>query len=704
MVFHRMKEKKRVFSVQRIIYFFYVFPNSVLLKTGLTLAILSLFVTTPIISQTRQLDSLLTVYRSMPEDTAKVNTMISIIRGYLGSSKDYNKVCDMAWKQLQLSNQLHYERGVSYAYSSIGLCYGYNGNKEMAMYFFKNALAMMIKRRDKNGKASVYNNLGNLLLSQGNFVGALNSMLTSLRIREEMKDPEGIASCYLNIGNIYQDQGRTDEALTYYSRASQQPKMANYATVAGAYANMGNVFRRQEKYNEALAQHIKAIHIWEKINGKMGMANSYNNIGTIYHDQNKFELAHYYHQLSYDMCMEIGDKTNLAYANLGLGDVSMSTGNYKEALNYFEKTLNLGTELNNVKLIQNTYDNFASVYSKMNNYKLALQYTQLFNRMKDSLLSLKNRRQLADLSTRFEAEKRSREIQALTKEKKLNLQVISQQRFIRWVLIIGLILLSFLILGVYRRYLFKQRANLVLTKTQDELYKVIEQKEKLTSILAHDLKTPLRFMTTVSSFLNKNIHTLKPERLEKLTTEMNTAAKNTYAFADELLMWLSVQQKNFTIVNSQIDLVELILELQLFFQDIASQQQTTIKSEVPDYAFVETDKRLLKIILRNLLDNAVKNTNRGEILFFVKQTEENVMEICIKDTGQGMSKEQLEMLDLENAYGFQFSIKNKLGFQIIKDLSMLIRSKLKVESIPGSGTTVTLQIPVEKKSRLNEVT
>lgn len=635
----------------------------------------------------------------MPDDTAKVNTMICIVRGYLSSSKDYNKVCDIAWKQLQLSKQLQYERGVSYAYSSIGLCYGYNGNKEMSMYFLKSALAMMIKRKDQNGKASVYNNLGNQLLSQGNFVGALNSMLTALRIREEMHDQEGIAVCYLNLGNIYQDQGRIEDALSYYSKASQLPEPVNRATVAGAYGNMGNVFRRQEKFNQALAYHIKAIHIWEKIDGKMGMANAYNNIGTIYYDQEKFELARFYHQKSYDMCTEIGDKTCQAYASLGLGNVSKATGNYKEALAYFEKTLNIGIELNNAKLIQNTYNDVSSVYSKMNNYKLALQYTQLYYRMKDSLLSLKNRSQLSDLNTRFEAEKRSKEIQTLTKEKKLNLQMIRQQRFIRWVLIFGLVLLSLLIVGIYRRYLFKQKANLELTETQDELHKVIEQKEKLTSILAHDLKTPLRFMSTVSSFLNKNIHTLNSERLEKLTTELNTAAKNTYAFADELLMWLSIQQKNFMVVNSQVNLAELIDELQLFFQDIASTHQTIIKKEVPDQVLIETDKRLLKIILRNLLDNAVKNTNRGEITFLVKQTEEHWMEICIRDTGIGMSKQQLEMLDLENTYGFQFDIKNKLGFQIIKDLSILIQGKLKVESVLGSGTTVTLRIPVNKDNR-----
>ena len=683
-----MHKKERVFRFQQML------PVNIKITWLFVIFVVS---TSFLTAQTRQLDSLLTVYETLPDDTVKVNTMIQIIRGYLRSSKNYNKVCDFGWNQLQLSNQLQYEKGISYAYSSIGICYGYKGNKEMSMYFLETALRYMIKRKDKNGEASVYNNIGNLMLSQGNFVGALNSMLTSLRLCEELHDREGIAVCYLNIGNIYYDQERTEEALLYYSKAAQLPEPINRATVASAYANMGNAYSHEGKYNEALAYHRKALQICEKIDGKMSMANSYNNMGTIFYKQQKWKLAQSYHQKSFNICMEIGDKTNLAYACQGLGEVSQSLGNYKEALRYFEKTLSLGTELNNAKLIKNTYENFSDVYSKMNKFKLALNYTLLFNRMKDSLLSLKSRRQLMDLNTRFETEKRLREIQALTKERKLNLQVIKQQQVIRWVLIIVLILLSFLIIGIYRRYLFKQRANLELTETRDELYKVIEQKEKLTSILAHDLKTPLRFMTTVSSFLNKNVNTLNKERLEKLTAEISTAAKSTYAFADELLMWLSIQQKNFTTINSQVNVNELVTELQVFFQDIALTQHTIIKTSLPDQLYVETDQRLIKIILRNLLDNAVKNTTKGEIILSVKQLATEWVELSIQDTGIGMSKEQLEMLDLENAYGFQFSIKDKLGFQIIKDLSILLKAKLKVESVLGSGTTVTLLLSATKQ-------
>jgi signal transduction histidine kinase len=299
--------------------------------------------------------------------------------------------------------------------------------------------------------------------------------------------------------------------------------------------------------------------------------------------------------------------------------------------------------------------------------------------------------------TKYQTEKSAKEILLLTKEKELNTQQLKQQTFVLWVLIIGLVLLLITVIGIYRRYLFKQKINLQLMQTQSELFKMIEQKEKLTSILAHDLRTPLRFMMTVTGYLSNSIRGLTQEKLEKLSIDLNTSAKNTYAFADELLTWLSVQNQNFTVMHSEVNLDMLVNELIVFFKDIAHNQQTLLKIELPVSVSVETDKRVLKIILRNILDNAIKHTKPGEVTVSVFQQYEEMIVIQIRDTGCGMTKQQLEQLDISNTHGFEFEIKNKLGFQIIKDLSALLNIKLDISSERDVGTTVTLYVPSGKK-------
>jgi signal transduction histidine kinase len=658
---------------------------------------LLIFITTSLTAQTTNQDSLLNVIKTLPDDTNKANAMLTIASNYLKLSRDYKKMSEFAWKGLALSQQLKYEKGLANSYSCIGTWYAYKGNNEMALYHYKNALRLMKKLNNKKGEGNVYNNIAKVMLINGNYVEALNNNLKSLKIRESLHDKEGISLSYLNIGNIFSVQNKWDAALGYYIKSMNLLAGTTSINLINVYNNIGNIFAEKKKYTDALTYHLKALHICEKLNDKMGMVTSYNNIGSDHFHQQQLEAALQYHVKAYNLAMEAGNKSGQAFACNGIGNIHQAKKNPAEALADYTKMLKLGMELNNQRIIQLAYENFISLYKETGNFKQALAYTSLVNSLKDSLLGLESQKQLSELNTKYETEKRAKEILLLTKERELNMQQIKQQTFVRWVLTIGLILLIFSIIGVSRRYLFKQKANLELMKTQSELYKVIEQKEKLTSILAHDLKTPLRFMMTVSAYLDNSIQALNLTELGRLSNELSSSSRNTYAFADELLTWLSIQRENFTIQYSEVNLHTLMIELFEFFKDIAKIQHTELKINLPFFVAIETDRRLLKIILRNILDNAIKNTYRGEVVISICEQKEGMIEIHIRDNGSGMTKEQLEQLDVKNTYGFPFEIKNKLGFQIIKDLSILLNIKLEVESEIGKGTFIILQLPLEKK-------
>ncbi|HSH67204.1 MAG TPA: HAMP domain-containing sensor histidine kinase [Bacteroidia bacterium] len=290
------------------------------------------------------------------------------------------------------------------------------------------------------------------------------------------------------------------------------------------------------------------------------------------------------------------------------------------------------------------------------------------------------------------------------KDKELNAKAMKQQQLIRWSLIGGLFLLFISVISIYWRYRFKQRANILLEKqkqeiehtlqeltvTSDELNKVMEQKEKLTSILAHDLRTPLRFMTTISEYLYKNMHAITDEELKELSFEMSRSSKSTFAFAEELLTWLGIQKNNYKVECAATNIHQLMDELHAFFSDIARMNGTQIKVEDSGNLFVDTDERLLKIILRNLIDNAIKYTTDGTITLSVFRNEKEEVEIQVRDTGEGMTNEQLEKLNDRNTFGFPFEIKDKLGFQIVRDLSTLIKCQVHIESVIKKGTTVKL--------------
>jgi signal transduction histidine kinase len=708
---------------------------SVYLRSFLFISIFAIYSLS--FAQTPKIDSLLTILKTQKEDTSKVNTLSELTRAYLFDVNDLQKVGEYGSQQLALSLKLNFRKGIAYGYLNRAIFYRSSGELDSALIYDKKSLPIMVEIGNKKGESSCYSNIGVTLMRQGNlrealvymFKGvsmkseigdkkgmaigynnisiiyytqanypeALKYQLKSLKIREELKDKVGIPASYNNMGNIMLAQRKSDDALLYYRKSLKiSEELDNLEGIGMANANMGNIYLERKNYRQARICFYKSLKAREQIDDKEGLAEVYNNIGSAYFLENKIEEALPYHFKSLKLNEKIGDKKGIAEACGGVANCYIEKKEYEKAFHYCDRMLNLAKELNYKDGIRDAYRNFSNLYTKQKQFEKALYYSNLYNDIKDSLLSTENFKQVSELNTKYETEKKAKDILLLTKETQLNQQQIKQQTFVRWVLTIGLVLLIFTIIGVYKRYLFKQKANLELMKTQNKLYEVIDQKEKLTSILAHDLRTPLRFMTTLSDYLDKSIRALNLKELERFSKELSTSARNTYAFADELLTWLSIQRQSFTVQHSEVNLHALINELLEFFKDIAKTQHTELKMDLPFLVPVETDKRLLKIILRNILDNAIKNTNPGEVIISITKQNEEVIEIQIRDTGNGMTKEQLNQLDVNNTYGLPFEIKSKLGFQIIKDLSALLNIKLGIESEIGTGTTIILQLPLRK--------
>jgi signal transduction histidine kinase len=232
-----------------------------------------------------------------------------------------------------------------------------------------------------------------------------------------------------------------------------------------------------------------------------------------------------------------------------------------------------------------------------------------------------------------------------------------------------------------------------LTASQDDLNKAMEQKEKLTSILAHDLRTPLQFMTMISEHLNENIRSLPIEKLDKLSAELKNSSRSTFAFADELLTWLSIQRNTFRLKFQEHDIESIIQHACVYFHDIADKKNINLIIQAQEEIFADTDERLLKIILRNVIDNAIKNTNSGTVIIRSSIIGEE-FRIEIQDTGTGMSAKELGEINQFNSFGFSFEIKEKLGFQIIKDFTIQLHGRIQVESELGKGTKLMFHFPL----------
>jgi serine phosphatase RsbU (regulator of sigma subunit) len=485
-----------------------IIPVAVSLKIYMLLCIALFYY--PSNAQTPHIDSLLQVLKSQKEDTLKANTLFDITRAYLFELNDYQKVGEYGLQQLELSRKLNFKKGIAYGllnrgiyywgkgdfttamdyqkkslvlmldiaskkgesscYINIGLNYSNMGEYNIAIEYLLKAIKVKEELQDKKGMAASYSNISNIYLTQGKHSKALQYQLSALKIAEESKDSTAMSVAYHCVGNIFNAQNKSEEALQYYFKAAIiSEKFKNMWEISNVYESIGTWYFKNKNYKEALRSYFKALAAQETIQDKRNMAFAYSGIGKVYLKEKELTKSHFYHRKALELYLKIGDKEGLTQAYGGLGDLYREKGDVTAALENYNKMVVIAKELDYKEALQEAYQNFALLYKKQGEFEKALEYTTLYNNIKDSLLNKENFKQVSELNTRYETDKKEKEILLLTKDQELAAKIIKQQQLVRWGLIGGLLLLFVSIFSIYRRYRFKQKANDLLEAQKKEI-------------------------------------------------------------------------------------------------------------------------------------------------------------------------------------------------------------------------------------------
>ncbi|HSH64533.1 MAG TPA: tetratricopeptide repeat protein, partial [Bacteroidia bacterium] len=377
---------------------------------------------------------------------------------------------------LVLMKECGQKKGESSCYLNIGLVYSEQGDQMKAIEYMLKGIKIKTELNDKKGIRIGYNNIGNIYSTMGNYKEGLNYYFKTLKLAEELNDQLAISYAYDNIGTIFYHQNKLDVALIYYKKAVKIQEDTGEKLIKGnSYNSIGNIYQIKKQYKEALEYHVRDLKIKEVANDKQGIATACYHIGLDYYGTKNFEKALSYQRMSFAICNEIGYKKGIAEATGGIGKIYEEKKDYSKALIHYNQMLSISNELSFKEGIRDAYSNLASVSIKLKQFEKALKYVELHNEIKDTLLNKENFKQINELNTRYETDKKEKEILLLTKDKELNAKIIRQQQLVRWGLIGGLGLLSVSVFSIYRRYRFKQKANVILEKQKEE----IQQKNML---------------------------------------------------------------------------------------------------------------------------------------------------------------------------------------------------------------------------------
>jgi signal transduction histidine kinase len=262
---------------------------------------------------------------------------------------------------------------------------------------------------------------------------------------------------------------------------------------------------------------------------------------------------------------------------------------------------------------------------------------------------------------------------------------------------IGIVLLILLIIKLRYKYLIRQRNRLEVEVTDRTSALVYHNKlmEKLTVMIAHDLKSPLHFLSKVTGHLRKNVQQENLQGIDRTSNEIKNTADQIYQFVEEFNLWASSFNEGFSINKTSFALDGLLQELGLFFKEMLEANGNKLVMATATNYILDTDRELLKVILRNIIDNANKHTSACDISISAHAETEQYIAITITDTGEGMSEPVLKRIHERIAQAYtaaSIERNSRMGYQMIIDFAARLEAKLDVQSGRGKGTSVTLHI------------
>ncbi|NSW46609.1 MAG: tetratricopeptide repeat protein, partial [Bacteroidales bacterium] len=304
--------------------------------------------------------------------------------------------------------------------------------------------------------------------------------------------------CYINIGIIYSNQKNYEKSLEYYQKSLEISKKINdkYG-IATCYNNIGGIYKAQNKVKQAIEFYQKSLKIHEELGDKNGLASCYNNIGGSYKYKGNYEKALEYYQKSLKIKEEINDKNGIALVYGNIADLYITiTDSTKlnekqkkeyllKAIDYATKAMILGKEIEALPKEGESYMHLMMAYKKLNNYKKAFEFAEKYIQIRDSLFSTEKTKALAEMETKYEAEKKQLQVEKLQKQKELDKKTIEaktsenkRQQYIIFSSIAVIVLILIFSLILLKMFRDKRKANILLAKQNIEIK---TQKEEIAS-------------------------------------------------------------------------------------------------------------------------------------------------------------------------------------------------------------------------------
>ncbi len=600
----------------------------------------------------------------------------------------------------------------------IDLCWEFRKvNADSARSYGLKGLALARERKIDSLEVEALHNIGITLEAQGNYKEALSYELPALELRKKLGNDARTANTLNNLGIIYDETGNPKQSLEYYYQARKiYERLGDKAKIAMVISNIGIVLKAQREYVKVIPYYHEALGIYKQLQNDFGIAACHTNLGSVYYFTQNYDSALYYSLLSTE---EFRQQNNLqflpttlsnaaqAYSKLGrtqeakeslleaqklneqfdnkfdlsevlinLSALYRNDNNYPQAHQTATRALAIAESIDARKLIMDAHWELSAIEEGRQNFQAALREYKYYDQQEDSLFQQDKTRQIAELQTQYETEKKEKEISI----QKLQLSEHELMLERNQTLIIGLIVLLILLSVVF--VLQRSRMKLKEQKIREEQHRkhqeeltqsVIDLQERERARFAQDLHDGFGQMVTTLKF-----HLESPQagnqNTNALIAQMHDEIRNvSFALWPQVLVRDGLVQAIQELADRLNKSGKVLIEI----KTLGLTERLTSNTEITLYR-----------ICQEWLTNILKHSSSTKITIqLVAHPDELVF--TIEDNGHGFDAKQLEKGN---------------GWKNIQSRANLLKAELDLDTqVNRIGTIFTVALPQHTEISTREV-
>lgn len=660
----------------------------------LHITILLFLLSNKLIAQNAEIDSIYKDYLNT-HDTSRFKP-INYAR-YIDALRfaDTEKAMKEAENFLEISFKKQDHLGIGYAYFELGMLYKSKSYNTLAEKTLLESIEHFKKTNKLSGLANSYNGLGILNAQKGNFEQAIEYFKSSKEYFELIHDTAAVSQALMNLAKLSLIFGNTKSASDY---ANKSLKIIKKGTVMEGQIYL--VFSKIELQNNSIKKAREYINKSIDANSGEGkeffLIDSYTHLAEFFINSNENDSALFYLNKVLKLNADLDNEdTDISILELK-GDIYVNKKDYKNALEIYQKAFEIvnqrGQKVAKIALL----DDLADVYELLGDYKKSNSLIKQKLALKDSLINENILLQYEELKLQMEFKDKEKEIELLNQKDNLKKLEIKRQKTLNYTLALLLIISISLLIYVALQRKKKNKLFNQLEIKKNELEKSNLTKDRLFSIIGHDLKKPFANISSTIELLKNN--DLAEDELAYLLNGLENTNKNTTELLDTLLYWGMAERKHLNNGSGTIDLNNNITKVLEFMKPIAVEKNIQLSCDVASNLSAVCEENQFNFIIRNLISNAIKFTPKNGKIEIKAQKLSNFIKVSIHDSGIGLEKNRIEKILQGNERYSNKGTENEsgtgLGLIITKEFITENKGELFIESEIGKGSIFSFTLPL----------